>query len=112
MTVATVRAAGRWTCRICAGCGRRRMMPACSPVCLGCGPDVPLRGAVSTVRLPGLRRVREERRLPVPVLAARAQVTRATVYGLQAGRHCARPETAERLAGALGTSVSDLTDEG
>lgn len=42
-------------------------------------------------------------------LAERARLSRYTVVGIRSGKTCTR-ETAERIAGALGLSLEELTE--
>jgi transcriptional regulator with XRE-family HTH domain len=58
-----------------------------------------------------LRRLRAEQRLTVRALAARADLTAATVSRLENLRQSAHPITAQALADALGVQVSDLLGE-
>lgn len=55
-----------------------------------------------------VRHLRRARGLSQDELAARAEVSRASVGALEAGRHLPRVDAAVRLARALGTSVEDL----
>ena len=58
-----------------------------------------------------LRRLRAEKRLTIRELAARADLTHATVSRLENLKHPAYPITAKALADALGVQVSDLLGE-
>ena len=58
-----------------------------------------------------LRRLRAEKRVTVRDLAARADLTAATVSRLENLKQSARPITAQVLADALGVPVSDLLGE-
>jgi transcriptional regulator with XRE-family HTH domain len=55
-----------------------------------------------------VRHLRRARGLSQDELAVRAEVSRASVGALEAGRHLPRVDAAVRLARALGTSVEDL----
>ena len=102
--VTAVRAAGRWTLRICAGCRTRRCMPASEAVCRRCAPG----GGPRSWRLGRLLEERLEAGLAPEDLAARAEVSTATVVRAERGGRV-RTATAARLAGALGADVRELT---
>ena len=58
-----------------------------------------------------LRPLRAERRMTIRELAAKANLTHATVSRLETLKHPAYPITAKALADALGVPVSDLLGE-
>lgn len=54
-----------------------------------------------------LRRIRKEKGLTVPALAAAASISRRTIEDAEARGDC-RLSTASKLAGALGVTLDDL----
>lgn len=63
------------------------------------------------LRLVHLRRLRAQQRMTVRELAAKANLTPATVSRLENVRQHAHPLTAQSLADALGMGVGDLLGE-
>jgi transcriptional regulator with XRE-family HTH domain len=61
-----------------------------------------------TVLLPGLERVRNERRLSIRDLAEAAELSPDTVWRLEKQRRAAEPRTRKSLARALGTTIKEL----
>lgn len=98
-----VRASGRWTRRVCAGCRALRCMPASEAVCRRCAPA----GSPRSWRLRALLEERLEAGLSPEDLAARADVSAATIGRAERGGSV-RTETAVAIAGALCTGVLDL----
>jgi len=66
-------------------------------------------GTTATKLLPGLLAARLAAELTQPELAARAGIARETLARLERLRRRAQPETAERLANALGVQPASLT---
>lgn len=58
-----------------------------------------------------IRLIREERKLSLSGLAARAEISAPYLLDLERGARGAKPETLERIAAALGVTVPELLEE-
>ncbi len=63
------------------------------------------------VKLPRLRKVREQRGWSQGVLAEKADVSRDSISNYETGQRDAYPATARKLADALGVSVAGLEEQ-
>jgi transcriptional regulator with XRE-family HTH domain len=61
-----------------------------------------------SVLLPGLARLRHERKLSIRELALKADVAADTVWRLETLQRGANPKSRQRLARALGTTIKEL----
>lgn len=58
-----------------------------------------------------IKQVREGRRVTQTELASKAMISQPYLHDLENNRRGAKPETYERIAAALGVSVSDLIEQ-
>lgn len=96
-----------WTLRVCESCRNRRNMPAGEVVCRHCAPA----GGPRSYRLRGLREHRVRAGLSPEMLARRANLSEHTILRAERAGARVKTATAAAIAGALGASVSELSNE-